>query len=236
MRYIYSLYQKAMEIMNRHQAGTKIYMFHQVSDDCKTWDNIGCSISTDAFEKFIDSLESKGYRFVSIDHMLSVQDVKDIVVTFDDVYEDAVTNAFPILIRKGVPFSAFITSNYIDREKYIKAEQLEQLIKEPLCTIGFHTNTHKMMRSLKECDLKYELDCSALSEKIKRKIKFFAFPYGSVYACTRKSIRCVKKQGYTVAFSTLRIQCSRRVMKKYRFFIPRINVCEGNYMEILRGL
>lgn len=60
-------------------------------------------------------------------------------------------------------------------------EQIAQLGKEPLCTIGGHTITHPAFKSLSYEDIKTEIlgGINKLQDSIEYDIKHFAYPYGS---------------------------------------------------------
>ena len=140
MRYLYSLIQKCIEKAGKNADGLRIYMFHQVNDNKKTWNDNGVSITKFGFEEFVEVLQAKGCNFLSVEE-LSIDKAKsnNVIITFDDIFQDAVDNAIPFLIEKSIPFCVFITENYIDLEKFLSSESLKALINEPLCTIGYHT-------------------------------------------------------------------------------------------------
>ena len=64
--------------------------------------------------------------------------------------------------------------------------------------------------------------------------KIFAFPYGSIYACTKESILFVQKSGYDMSFSTIAARCNRKWFEKNKWFLPRINVNEKNFIKVIR--
>ena len=55
-------------------------------------------------------------------------------------------------------------------------------------------------------------------------IEYFAYPYGSKYACSKKVIKCVEKAGYKNAFSTYSMAINKKYIIRNKFFVPRINV------------
>lgn len=234
MRYVYSFVQKIIELANANKTGSKILMFHQVNDDKNKWQDSGCSISQKGFIELIDNLLADGYDFFSIDELEKHTDSKSVFLTFDDIYADAVENAFSYLIKKSIPFCVFISENYVDKSGFISSEQLERLIAEPLCTIGYHTKGHMLMRNLNADQIKKELLCTEFEKKIGKKVEYFAFPYGSVYACSKKSINIAKTMEYKYVFSTLNMPCNSSWLKRKSYFLPRINVSEMNYKKIMR--
>jgi len=236
MRYLFSFIQKAIELFCRNKNGAKIFMFHQVNDDKNKWIDSGVCIRKKGFVEFIDRLSANKSLFLSVAELNAHVDRKSVFLTFDDVFEDAVENAFPYLVERGIPFCVFISDSNIDRKDFIATEQIKQLVKEPLCTIGYHTKSHRLMRFLSKEQIVSELDCRSLENVIDRKIDYFAFPYGSVYACSKESIDVAKKMSYRYVFSTISIPCTSSWIINRPFFLPRINVNERNYKKLLKQL
>lgn len=233
MRYFYSLIQKIIERAYKKSNGLRVYMFHQVNDDQTKWENKGVSITKTGFIQFIDGLIEKKCSFLSVNDLSEDNAISsNVIITFDDIYQDAVDNAIPFLVEKSIPFCVFITENFVDKEGFITNESLTRLMAEPLCTIGFHTKNHNLMRYLKYNKFIYETDCEEFEKRILREVPFFAFPYGSLYACNLKSILSVRAK-YKYSFSTISIPCSKWLIKRIPFFLPRINVCEASYKERL---
>lgn len=235
MRYFYSVIQKLKESYLRiyPRSYGEVLMFHQVDNNKENWIDYNVSITCDSFKKLIKNLVENGNKFGSIDE-LGVKHNK-IYITFDDGFLDTYTNAYPVLKKYNIPFCIFITTNYINKDNYISSDILKILASEPLCTIGSHTLSHPLLRFKSNKDSYNEIYKSKciLEKYIEKKIKYFAYPYGSIYACSKKDIKNVYKIGYEMAFSTLNSHLSDRVIK-YKFFIPRININEENYMNIRR--
>lgn len=238
MRFLCSLIQKTIECINCKSKGISVYMFHQVTNDIKQWENKNCCITADGFKNFVNYLVEKKYKFISLNQLAKeeVQYEKEVIFTFDDVYEDAYNHAFPILIEKKIPFCVFICENFLGKQGYITNKQFEELLDEPFCTIGYHTKNHELMRRIPVEKIDYEVDCQDFEKQIQRKIYCFAFPYGSLYACSRKSIALVKEKSYKLIFSTISSLCTQRWRKRHYEFLPRINVNEKNYMRIIKKL
>lgn len=233
MRYFYSAIQKTIELKYRQcDKGCRIYMFHQVNDEKKFWKDPSVCITAQGFKKFIDRLMQEQKTFYSIEELETARE--GVCLTFDDVFSDACENAFPYLQEKRIPFCIFVSLQYIGKEGYISERQLQQLKNEPLCTIGYHSNSHRMMRDLKLNEIEEEIDQTRLEQFLGKKCDFFAFPYGSLWACTKKSVQMVTKMKYKMAFSTIAVPCTEGWWRKHRFFLPRINVNEDNYRLMVK--
>ena len=93
------------------------------------------------------------------------------IITFDDGFENLLTNAVPILEEKKLPFTIFFISDYFGKtpewefdgyhpdmnEKIMSVEQINNLPGK-LVTIGSHTVSHKILTSHLEEALVYELE------------------------------------------------------------------------------
>ncbi len=101
-------------------------------------------------------------------------------------------------------------------------EQLINLSKHELIEIGSHTLTHAKLTSLKDTEIYNELKNSKdlLEEKIKKKINFLAYPYGSHNEVNDQIIETAKRVGYEMAFSTKRPFQQSDVF----FDVPRYNI------------
>lgn len=232
MRCFYSGIQKVQEAyLNMLPSRGKILMFHQVENDRKSWIDDNVSITCNSFRNLIETLISQGNEFSSIDK-IGFESNK-IYITFDDGFLDTFTNAYPILKKYNIPFCIFITTNYINMENYMSFEVLNSLAVEPLCTIGAHTLSHPLLRYESDNDSYNEINESKyfLEKYLGRKVEYFAYPYGSIYACSKRNIKNVKMAGYKMAFSTLNSHLSDSAIKS-KYFIPRMNVNEKNCMNI----
>ena len=236
MRYFYSAIQKWIEFSYRKKKGVKIYMFHIVEENIQCVDDKTIAITKSGFEDFIESLILKGCTFLSLNQLNDLKDDqihdKQVVLTFDDIFECVINEGFPYLDRKGIPYAVFVCQNYVGGKYFLKESQLKELIGNPLCTVCFHTKNHCLMRGLPTYKMMEEIDCQEFNEKFGIQIKFFAFPYGSIYAVTRgsKKIACEK---YQLVFSTICSEWSVEFKKKHGNYIPRINVNEFNYKNFL---
>lgn len=209
-------------------------MFHQVNDDSSTWKDDSVSIKAESFRSMIDNLIKDGYSFIPISE-IDQKIKKTVIITFDDVYDDAIKNAVSYLDYHKIPFCIFVSSCFIDQEGYISTKQLKLLSNDRLCTIGFHSESHQFMRRMNDAQIERQLNSDDLERIIQRKIDYFAFPYGSVYACGFKSAR-LSKDLYKYSFSTISAKCSNYWLRHFPYYLPRINVNEKNWRKINQRL
>ena len=112
--------------------------------------------------------------------------------------------------------------NFDYKDLIFDFDQLADLSKNNLIEIGSHTLTHAKLTSLNNDEIFKELSVSKkiIEEKIKKKVNFLAYPYGSTNEVNDKIIKIAEQVGYQMAFST-----KRPFEQTNNFFdIPRINI------------
>jgi peptidoglycan/xylan/chitin deacetylase (PgdA/CDA1 family) len=205
-------------------------MFHQVNDDKNQWNNKSICITKENFQYFINKLIESGYSFKSISELNKDSSPNNVFITFDDIFLDAYLNAITYLNEKKIPYCVFITTDYVDKEPYISKSILKELSENPLCTIGAHTKSHPILRFLNESEARKEISKDHLEDLIKKKIDYFAYPYGSNYAVSKSNIKIVQEASYKMAFSTYSMGIDKIYFEKNKFFIPRININNKTYL------
>lgn len=157
-------------------------------------------ITPERLESLIVDYKKRGYIFVSINDIRNriltlttwhkaMSASKCVAVTMDDGYMDNYEYAYPIFKKYNVPFCIYVSTGYIDGEfspredhpAMLTKEQLSELAKEPLCTLGAHTVTHPNMTKLSLAEQRYELveSIGSLEQITSRKITNVAIPYGA---------------------------------------------------------
>lgn len=183
-----------------------VVMFHHVSNEPLHDISPSCKCT---IEEFSDILAFIKDDVVSLDDMLLSVRANDYngryyVVTFDDVAEDFYHNAFPRLSAANIPFTIYVTFNYIGKEGYLTLSQLLEIAKSPLATIGVHTMTHPKLRD-KGVDLYEEVIRSRnkLSSLIRSQVRHFAYPYGTIHAINSRVVNFTSKAGFDSATTTM---------------------------------
>ena len=207
-------------------------MYHHVTNESiDITDSCRCTI--EEFTASIDDLQKQGYDFVSSDSSQEIirnrESRKFAVVTFDDVPDNFIVNAYPILKEKKIPFTLFITTGYLDKQGYLNKEQIIELAKDELCTIGAHTVSHPMLRQVDNSNDEIVQSKVILEGIIKKPVDFFAYPYGRQTAVSREVKKQVREAGFKCAFGTILAPVSD-LTKSSMFFIPRM-VYKGGDIE-----
>lgn len=105
-------------------------------------------------------------------------------------------------------------------------EQLKEMAKDPLCTIGSHTMSHCRLVMKDNDSLMHELHDSKriLSEKLGVEIEHLSYPYGWITDVSNEAIEVAKRVGYKTGLRSF----GGPVRKKDKdlFNVKRINVVE----------
>lgn len=213
---------------------TFIFMFHEVTNgEAAIYENI--SITKKNFILLLDGIVKKKISFDSMENIFKEKD-RRVIITFDDIFQNAYENAIPILNERKIPYTVFITSEYVDKEGYITSLELEKLKQNKLCTIGFHANKHDLMRNLNDDDIRNNTSAKTFERRFDIKCDYFAFPFGSVYACPKRAVSIAATQGYKAVFSTIDSPVSNNDIRRNPWFIPRICVSDHKWGNILKNL
>lgn len=212
IRLIYILFQRIYVFFFKKRGCGKIFMFHKINDN----DVDEYTISVDNFEKIISKNKD------SIRRIEDFERDGGIVLTFDDAYDDVYYNVRPILAEYGLVYYVFLCKELIGKKGYLNILQVKELIKDGNCVICSHLSMHKIYRYCSEKELGDSiLECKDfLNKNFGIDNSFVAFPYGSLYAVSKKNVNVASKY-YKYIFSTIPVQYNgRKVFGMY----PRINV------------
>jgi peptidoglycan/xylan/chitin deacetylase (PgdA/CDA1 family) len=170
-----------------------ILMYHRIA----TIPNDRNTVSPAMFEQQLQYLKKHGYTTISLQdlyHHFTTQSPlppKSIILTFDDGYEDNLTNALPLLRKYGMIATVCIISNWIGKEndwehykdkphcRTMDLAQLQEWLQQGM-SICAHTANHPFLSRLNNEEILYELsNCkSTLEEHLHIPIDFLCYPYG----------------------------------------------------------
>jgi len=123
-----------------------------------------------------------------------------VALTFDDGFRDNLTVALPLLERYEVPATIFVTAGFLGLADYLSREELRELAKHPLITIGSHGLWHRHFTGLDDEEARFEL-CESrkiLEQVIGQTMDLMAWPYGE---CDERLEQLSSECGYRAAWS-----------------------------------
>ena len=132
-----------------------------------------------------------------------------VAITFDDGFENFLTQALPELEKRKIPAALFVIAEAVSREfgwennaeRMLSPEQVRGLPPD-LVIIGSHTLTHPMLTELGENEARREIQESRtkLEAMLRREVKQFSFPFGGF---NQRLVELCRDAGYERVYTTL---------------------------------
>lgn len=136
------------------------------------------------------------------------------IITFDDAFENLITNAVPTLEKYKLPFTIFFITDYFGKtpgweipeyhsdknQKIMSIEQMKQLPQD-LLTVGSHTVNHCKLTTLTDSEINFELNESKkrLEEISGKEVSTISFPNGEYNkSILTKSFEAGYKRAFTI--------------------------------------
>lgn len=189
--------------------GFRVLMYHAVGTIVPD-DRLGLyNLAPDLFRSQMELVAATGEvtRFSTIgerNHGISV--------TFDDGYQDTLEKAAPILADLGIPFTVFVTTDYIRKgdKIYLSSDGLCELANVPGADIGAHSASHRPLTECEDEALHNELVSSRafLEDLLGQQVDAMSYPHGAV---DRRVQQAVAAAGYVLG------ACSRFGTNKSKF-------------------
>lgn len=167
--------------------GTTVLIYHRVGGGSGN----ELDLPAASFEQQLDVLA--GHDVVSLDDALDALDRGShrprVVLTFDDGFADVHRHAWPLLAARGVPFTIYLATAYMDAPmrwegatargeagRGLAWDQIRELHASGLCTVGNHTHTHVPPEQLDDAEL--DRCTETLRERLGVVPRHFAYPWG----------------------------------------------------------
>ena len=163
----------------------RVLMYHAVGGQVIR-DNLNIfSIKKDLFSKQMEYLAVQSDVSVmefSV-KMLSPRE-NSIAITFDDGYKDNLYVAAPILEKLNLPYTVFVSTDFIkcSDNNFLSPEELRRLSELPGATIGSHGMSHKPFVECSDGQLRRELvdSKSYIEDIVGKPVTTIGYPNGSV--------------------------------------------------------
>lgn len=200
-----------------------ILMYHYIRN-AENEDQLGqnLSVSPVTFDSQMKWLKDNDYVSINLSDLADEErialskaygeDKKPVVITFDDGYDDAYINAYPILKKYNFTATVFVITNYTDKKSgYLTQTQIDEFKKVGM-EIGSHTLNHL---DLTKIDYTNAHDQIFLS---KNDSLVFCYPAGKYDTQTEK---LVTDAGYVAAVTT---KPGIATEKSDLFLLPRVRI------------
>lgn len=220
---LYLSYKYAWWTKTTNLSYPRILMYHMVSNHKKDAKFNSLRVKPLEFENQIKFLVEDGWNFFTMSELIEKKDElpnKSVAITFDDGYEDNITNALPILKKYNAKATIYLVIDRHDREWSSKRkkknnsgelknepklndDQVKKLIDSGLIEIGSHTMTHDNLPNLSNEEKLKEISNS--KEEIEKtfniKCNSFCYPFGLYDS---QDVNLVKQSDYTNATTTIK--------------------------------
>ena len=168
-----------------------VLQYHHVSESTPA----STSVTPDLFKQHMDYLAEHDFKIVPLPELVkqlkSGKALPDraVAITFDDAYESVYNEAYPLLKKRGWPFTVFINTDPHDQNKksFATWAQIKEMAKQGV-TIANHTTKHGHLLRLRDNESRAQwrkritqeiLDAEQrITEKTGQKHRLLAYPYG----------------------------------------------------------
>lgn len=192
----------------------RVLMLHSISEPASE-DESSYYLSPHRFRILLERMRDGAYHCVD-PKKLEDQDAAwqsgEVVLTFDDGYDDFYTEIFPLIGEHQLKPLVFLPVDWIgktnawDSDKAVRSRKLMTLhqireLQRYGVRFGSHTNSHPSMPSLGPDSLWHEVSDSKkrLEDMLGDEVSTFAYPFGE----TNRRVRAaVIEAGYKLAFTT----------------------------------
>lgn len=216
-----------------------ILMYHSVSENLfgRSHPYYQINTSPEVFSQQMRCLHQAHYHTLDLCQLMngleSGADLsKAVVLTFDDGYQDFLTDAMPALRQCGFTATIFLATDRIQNTSvrmegvdYLTWREVRELQDQGI-SFGSHTVTHPDLRSLGPEQIEYELARSKeiIEDKLGIPVNSFAYPFSFPEEdtnFTRFLLDELQNQGFQNAVTTILGRAGRN---SNPFFLPRLPV------------
>lgn len=165
-----------------------ILMYHNISPNVN--ESVDLTISTERFEEQLRYLKEKKYRSIFASEVLTISSntEKAVVITFDDVTENQLMYALPLLKKYNCKATFYIPFAYVGKtdewnesaQKIMTVEQLKSLDSE-IIELGHHSFHHRKYTDLTADEIQQDFDLSYdfIQSNGLNVFPSLAYPYGN---------------------------------------------------------
>ncbi len=201
------------KLFNRNaykEAIFRVFMYHSVSHSNNEAKNNMYILNSKRFIEQIEYLKNYSTNHIfPLKNIFSSKSKMSFAFTFDDGYKDNLSIVAPLMNKLGIPFTVFITTDYIQSNdrKYLTPNDIKELSHDFDVEIGSHTKSHPRLTTCNTKDATKELIYSKkwLEDLIGKEVDTFSYPQGDVDHRIRE---LVSDAGYKIARTSLFSYCS----------------------------
>ncbi len=153
-------------------------------------------VDNTTFAGQLEYLVKRGYKTITPDELVAglasgSVGAKNVLLTFDDGYEDFYTYAYPTLVKNGMKATSFVPTGLVGNPGYLNWGQIAEMKGSGLITFANHTWSHKNVGGGSEETIRREITTAQtqLVEHGLGPITAFAYPYGPAGGVAKKVLQ-----------------------------------------------
>ena len=213
-------------IGNSEDSSVTVLMYHRFNESKHPATNI----SLEVFEQQIEYLVNNNFNVLPLTQLVMFLKNnkkipnKSVFITIDDAYKSFYKYGFPILKKFKLPFSIFVSSDFIssnDNSDFMNWAMLREISKNQGLILN-HTKNHESLLNIQLHDLSKNIteNQRIIERKLGTHPKIFSYPYGE---SNIEIEEVIKNLNYQIAFS----QHSSPISKNDNLFrLPRFALNE----------
>ena len=208
--------------------GNRILIYHAFGSKLKH-DSYGISINPKLFEQHLKFLKDNYQLWpLNYDTLDNYLDINSVSITIDDGYKDNLV-AVELMEKHQIRYTIYISTGLIDKEQYLTTQDLEDISKLGLCTLGTHSVNHVHLSRLNKNEQYKELYDSKLflENIIGKKVIDFSYPYGDYNDSSRNIADELYEIIATSHIGINTINCDKKMLK-------RIEIIASDNVQSLR--
>jgi peptidoglycan/xylan/chitin deacetylase (PgdA/CDA1 family) len=188
--------------VEKYKVPILMYHYIRIADPADTM-GISLSVTPTNFDSQMNWLKQNDYESMKLEDLADPQKTvlsqivaankKPIIITFDDGYDDAYTQAMPTLQKYGFTGTFFIIRNFVGRAEYATKSQISEMAAAGM-EIGSHTLDHKDLAAIPIAEAQKQIFNSKMNATV------FCYPSGERNDAV---VALVKSAGYVAAVTTV---------------------------------
>ncbi|GAB4116226.1 MAG: hypothetical protein Kow00103_11680 [Candidatus Caldatribacteriota bacterium] len=167
-------------------------------------------INLKKFDEQMNYLATHNYSVISLSRLLAIKDKnelppKPVIISIDDGYKSTYTLAYPLLKKYNFPATLFLYADFIENNQYsLTWEEIKEMSNHNF-EIGSHSLSHPNLLQYKKGEreedymarIKKEIFLSKeiLENRLGKKVKFFAYPYGAYSSLVKELVLMAGYEG-----------------------------------------
>ncbi len=181
-----------------------ILMYHHIQDYPygKDLSSVSIFVSPANFEAQLNWLALNNFQTVDLSYFQNPTRIsgKPIVLTFDDGYQDAYDQVFPMLRKYGFAATFYLITDNIDKPGFLSTKEILEMQAGGM-TFGSHSLSHPNLTEISEQQAEQEIYTSkkVLEKATGRQVVDFCYPGGKL---NQNAINIAANSGYQTAVTT----------------------------------